>query len=176
MFVKSKVKVFWICMAVLTVLTTGLVACGQTGTTLSIEESNNRLAVSTVHVAAVGLGEILKNVKDENQRVETIRNFIDPIRFFKDKSGYFYVYYYNCVNVAHAIDKTLLGKDLTNYQDMKGTFVIRELSATAKKGGGFVTFYWPHPQTKEEQRKMGYVEPIPGTDYFLGTGYYPDTQ
>lgn len=176
MLMKSKARVFLVFMATLTVLTMGFVSCGQSGAVLSIEESNNRLAVSTVHVAAVGLGEILKNIKDENQRIETIRSFIDTIRFFNDKSGYFYVYYYNCVNVAHAIDKTLLGKDLTDYKDMKGKFVIRELSASAKNGGGFVTFYWPHPQTQEEQRKIGYVEPIPGTDYFIGTGYYPDTQ
>jgi signal transduction histidine kinase len=132
--------------------------------------------VSTVHVAAVGLGELLKDTTDESRRVEMVGDFVDPIRFFDDKSGYFYVYYYNCVNVAHAVDKSLPGKDLTDYKDTKGKFVIRELSATARNGGGFVTFYWPHPVTKEEQRKSGYVEPIPGTDYFIGTGYYPDTR
>jgi signal transduction histidine kinase len=181
---KSNSGLFLALILILSVLLTGSVSCGKSpdstpaasSTTLSLEESNNRVASSTVHVAAVGLGEILSNLTDENQRIETIRKFIDPIRFYNDKSGYFYVYYYNCVNVAHAVDKTLLGKDLTDYKDMRGMYVIRELSAMAKKGGGFVTFYWPHPQTKEEQRKIGYVEPIPGTDYFIGTGYYPDTK
>jgi signal transduction histidine kinase len=140
------------------------------------EESNGRVAAATVHVAAVGLGEMLKDVLAEDQRVELVRRFIDPIRFFDDQSGYFYVYYYNCTNVAHAVDKTLPGADLTDYRDMKGKLVIQELSAEAKKGGGFVEFYWSHPQTGEEQRKIGYVEPIPGTDYFIGTGYYPGTK
>ncbi|MBN1191791.1 MAG: cache domain-containing protein [Dehalococcoidales bacterium] len=143
---------------------------------ISNEESNNRVAVASTHVAAVGLSEMLKDISDESQRVELVRKFIDPIRFFSDQSGYFYIYYYNCVNLAHAIDKTLPGKDLTDYKDMKGNFVIQELSAASKKGGGFVTFYWPHPKTKVEQRKIGYVEPIPGTDYFIGTGYYPNTR
>jgi signal transduction histidine kinase len=80
------------------------------------------------------------------------------------------------VNLAHAIDKTLPGKDLSGYQDSKGLYVIQELSKKAKAGGGFVLFYWPHPQTKVEQRKIGYVEPIPGTDYFIGTGFYPSTK
>ena len=173
---KSNLKLLLVILIVLSSLTLGLVSCREPDTTMSNEESNNRIAKATVHVAAVGLGEMLKGVTDENQRVELVRNFIDPIRFFDDQSGYFYVYYYNCVNLAHAIDKTLPGKDLTDYQDMKGKFVIRELSAEAKKGGGFVTFYWPHPQTKEEQKKIGYVEPIPGTDYFIGAGYYPDTR
>ena len=176
MLMKFKTRVFLAFMATLTVLIMGFVSCGQGSATLSIEESNNRLVLSSVHVAAVGLGEILKDVKDENQRIETIRNFIDPIRFFEDKSGYFYVYDYNCVNVAHAVDKTLLGKDLTDFQDTKGRFAVRELSALAKNGGGFLPFYYTHPQTKEDQRKIGYVEPIPGTDYFIGTGYYPDAR
>lgn len=180
---KSNVKLFGVLLAVPLVLALGCAACGRleatvagNDSTLSYEESNNRMAAATIHVAAVGLGEMLKGVTDENQRVELVRKFIDPIRFFTDQSGYFYVYYYNCVNLAHAIDKTLPGKDLTEYKDMKGNFVIQMLSAEAKKGGGFVTFYWPHPQTKVEQRKIGYVEPIPGTDYFIGTGYYPDTK
>ena len=165
-------------LVILTILlvTVGLVSCGEAGTALSNEESNNRVAMAAVHVAAVGLGEMLKGIADENQRIDVVQKFIDPIRFFDDKTGYFYVYYYNCVNLAHAIDKTLPAKDLTDYKDMKGKFVIQELSAAAENGGGFVTYYWPHPETKEEQKKIGYVEPIPGTGYLIGTGYYPDTK
>jgi signal transduction histidine kinase len=172
----SKLKVFFPMLVILSLFTIITSSCSKADASMSIEDSNSRVAQSTVHVAAVGLGAMLGDVTDETQRIEIIRNFIDPIRFFNDESGYFYVYYYNCTNVAHAIDKTLLGKDLTNYTDMKGKLVIQELSAAAKNGGGFVTFYWPHPETKEEMRKIGYVEPIPGTDYFIGTGYYPDTQ
>jgi signal transduction histidine kinase len=173
--VKVKVLLFLLIVAV-TVLPLFAVACGEKNTSISIEDSNSRVVKAAVHVAAAGLGESLKDLTDEARRIEVVRTFIDPIRFFNDQSGYFYVYYFNCVNVAHAIDKTLPGKDLTDYQDMKGLYVIQELSKTAKAGGGYVTFYWPHPQTKEEQRKIGYVEPIPGTDYFIGAGYYPDAQ
>jgi len=169
------VRITLTCLAVIcfTWLLTGAAACSNG---VSLEERNDRIASSTVHTAAVGLGEVLKNISDESQRVDLIRRFIDPVRFFDDESGYFYVYYYNCMNLAHAIDKTLPGRDLTGYQDSKGMYVIQELSKKAKAGGGFITFYWPHPETKEEQRKSGYVEPIPGTDYFIGTGYYPNTK
>jgi signal transduction histidine kinase len=48
------------------------------------------------------------------------------------------------------------------------------LSAAAKNGGGFVEYYWVNPSatTKDEQKKIGYVEPIPETNYFIGTGVY----
>jgi signal transduction histidine kinase len=175
----AKLNLYWFLpfVIIIVLMITMISSCTKAeDDTLSLEESNSRVAVAAVHVAAEGLGGILNNIDDENHRIQTIRKFIDPIRFFSDVSGYFYVYDYDCVNIAHAVDKTLPGKDLSNYTDMKGLFVIQELSTAAKNGGGFVNYYWVHPETKEEQRKVGYVKPIPGTDYFIGTGYYPDTK
>ena len=65
-----------------------------------------------------------------------------------------------------------MGKDLSNYQDSRGKYVIRELSAAAMKGGGFVEYYWIKPGSTGEFRKLGYVEPIPNTTYFIGSGVY----
>ncbi len=131
-----------------------------------------RIAATAVHSAAVGLGGIMKNISNEKDRIELIRAFITPIRFYPDKSGYFYVYDTDCVNIAHAVQKNLQGKNLYDYQDIKGKFVIRELAAKAKEGGGFVEYYWVHPDSEGEDRKIGYVELIPGTGYFIGSGVY----
>ena len=135
-------------------------------------ECNKDIAQTTVHSTASGLGEVLKNITDEKDRVHLIRSFVDPIRFYPDKSGYFYVYDYNCVNIAHATQKELIGKNLHDYRDCKGKFVIRELAEAAGKGGGFVEYYWAQPDLKGEHKKIGYVEPIPNTEYFIGTGVY----
>lgn len=135
-------------------------------------ECAKETAVAVVHTAAIGLGEIIKGVKSERQRVDLIRAFVTPIRFYADNSGYFYVYDYKCVNIAHVTEKNLEGKNLYRYRDAKKKYVIRELSAAAKKGGGFVEYYWVKPGHRNEFRKIGYVEPIPGTNYFIGTGVY----
>jgi signal transduction histidine kinase len=129
-------------------------------------------AVTAVHVAAEGLGAVLKGIPEKEARLKIIRQFIDPIRFFADKSGYFFVYNFDCVNVAHATQKDLVGKNLFEHKDSRGKFDIQELSATAKKSGGFVEYYWRKPGSEGEFRKLGYVEPIPDTDYFIGTGIY----
>lgn len=168
---KARLCLVGIVMA-LVLLSFGLVSCGGTKDSQD-QDIDGRIAIAAVHTAAVGLGAMAKDITDENGRIEMIRAFIDPIRFYDDESGYFYVYNYDCLNIAHAIDKTLPGQNLYDYKDMRGKYVIRELSAAAKNGGGFVTYYWPHPETKAEIKKVGYVEPIPGTDYFIGTGYYP---
>jgi signal transduction histidine kinase len=129
-------------------------------------------ARTITHGVAVGLGDVLKTIKEERERINLIRTFIGPVRFYSDQSGYFYVYDFKCVNIAHAMQKDLVGKNLYDYKDGKGKYVIRELSAAAKKGGGFVEYFWVKPGSKGEVRKLGYVEAIPGTDYFIGTGVY----
>jgi signal transduction histidine kinase len=135
-------------------------------------EANKKTAVAVVHASAVGLGELLRSIPDSASRILTIRVYIDSIRFYEDNSGYFYVYNFQCTNLAHATQKDLIGKDLHDYQDSRGKYVIRELSAIAQLGGGFVEYYWIKPGEVGEKLKIGYVEPIPGTNYFIGTGVY----
>jgi signal transduction histidine kinase len=111
-------------------------------------------------------------MKVEKERIDKIRAYITPIRFYHDKSGYFYVYDLDCNCIAHAVQKELEGKNLSDYKDGKGDFAIRNLAEAAKKGGGFVEFYWVKPGATEQSKKLGYVEPIPGTNYFIGSGVY----
>lgn len=137
-------------------------------------DSEKQTAQAVVHSAAVGLGGILAGYDDESAGIQIIRDYIEGVRFYPDQSGYFYVYNFACVNIAHATQKNLVGQNLYDYQDSRGNYVIRLLSAAAQGGGGFVEYYWVSPSdiTGAEQQKIGYVEPIPGTDYFIGTGVY----
>lgn len=129
------------------------------------------VAKTAVHNAAVGLGAVLQKMEAAEQ-ISFLRTFITPIRFYPDSTGYFYIYDYDCVNIAHAIQKDLEGKNLYDHRDSKGKYVVRELSAAAANGGGFVEFFWQKLNDLTEYRKLGYVEPIPGTDYFIGSGVY----
>jgi signal transduction histidine kinase len=135
-------------------------------------EWNKYIAKVAVHNHAVMLSNLLSNVEDENEQIQTIRETIEDVRFYKDSSGYFYVYNYDCVCVAHATQKDIVGKNLYDHQDSHGNFVIRNLSEAAKNGGGYVMFYWQKPGTTGEKEKLGYVEPIVGTDFFIGSGVY----
>ncbi|MFZ3105246.1 MAG: hypothetical protein WA096_11175 [Smithella sp.] len=55
------------------------------------------IAKTVVHATALGLGEILKDVKTEDERIALIRAFVNPIRFYPDNSGYFYNnHFINC--------------------------------------------------------------------------------
>ena len=135
-------------------------------------EWNKKIAVAYVHSYAVSIGAAVTELKDDSTRIAYIRRAIDPISFYPDSSGYFYVYSFDCVNIAHARQKNLQGQNLYNYTDSRGKFVIRELSAMAQSGGGYVEYYWIKPGETGEKKKLGYVEPIPNTNYFIGSGVY----
>jgi signal transduction histidine kinase len=164
----------FVCFLIILLITGGCVRNNDAGSSAgtSTLDANKGMAVAVVHASAEGLGELLKTVDDSAARVKMIRTYIDSIRFYEDKSGYFYVYNYQCVNIAHAVQKDLLEKNLYDYQDVKGKYVIRELSAAAMGGGGFVEYYWIKPGSEGEKMKIGYVEPIKGTNFFIGSGVY----
>ena len=75
--------------------------------------------------------------------------------------------------MAHAVQRDLKGKNLTDYQDALRKYPCREEAELSRKqGGGFLEFHWRRPGMAGEHRKLGYVEPIPGTNYWIGSGVY----
>jgi signal transduction histidine kinase len=133
-----------------------------------------QVAVAVVHASAAGLGAVLNNIKSEAEKTTFLRAYVNAIRFFADQSGYLFLYKTDGLNIALPNPKEWEGKNLIDYKDSKGTLVIKDAAAAAKKGGGFLEYYWLNPVSKSEQKKMAYVEPVPGTNYLLGTGYYVD--
>ncbi len=128
---------------------------------------------NAVKSMAEGISGGFEIIPDSMSKVKFCREFIDHIRFFDNQSGYFFIYDFSCVNVAHGTQKNLQGQDLYNYQDSHGNYVIRDLVNIAKlSGSGYYDYYWNNPVTGNEEPKKAYVYKIPGIDYFIGSGVY----
>ncbi len=141
------------------------------------EAARIKVAESATRSMAAGIGGVLASQPaDSLSGVELCRRLIDHVRFFDDQSGYFFMYDFRCHNVAHGIQKNLQGQNLYDYQDSRGTFVIRELLALASgnSNGGYLEYYWNNPVTGNEEPKLAYVIKVPGIDYFIGSGIYLD--
>jgi len=131
------------------------------------------LVESVTKSMAEGLSGGFEMMADSMDNVMLCRDFIDHIRFFDNHSGYFFIYDFNSVNVAHGTQKDLQGQNLYNYQDSKGNYVIRGLVAIAEtSGSGYYEYYWNNPVTGNEEPKKAFVYKIPGIDYFIGSGVY----
>ena len=124
------------------------------------------------HSVALLLGRALEGEDDEGVVRTLIEGFIEPIRFEADKSGYYFVYRGTTV-VCVASNLSLAGKDLGGNRDADGVFFVQELQKAANAGGEFVHYRFDKPG-KGIQPKLGYAEPIPGTDLWVGTGVYID--
>ena len=143
----------------------------QAAQDIMLDGEKQKLAVAS-DTLALSIGEALKTESDPAKRVELIRKMVDPIRFEKDQSGYYFVYE-NTVNVALPPNKANQGKDLGEAKDKNGIFFVRELMNKAKAGGGFVEYVFPKPG-QGDQPKLAYAVMIPGTSMWLGTGVYID--
>lgn len=154
------------CLALITVCVAPLFAQNQVSF-----EAQREILVNSTQVAAQGLSGLLAGL-DPKEQVGICRKFVKPIRFFDDKSGYFYIYDMKGINIAHATQPENEGKDLFEYQDSKGNLLIQGLIKAASEGGGFVDFWWENPLTKKEEKKLGYAVPIKGTNFFIGSGIY----
>ncbi|WP_031479269.1 methyl-accepting chemotaxis protein [Maridesulfovibrio frigidus] len=136
-----------------------------------LADQKDKVLVATKSMA-LSLGEELKIIKGDNERLEFIRHALDPIRYEKDSSGYFFVYK-GTVNMVMPPKKSLQGKDLKGLKDQNGLYVIQELDKVAHNGGGYVAYDFEKPGAGI-QPKISYAQMIPGTDLWIGTGVYID--
>jgi len=170
-------KKIWITLGVIALLLNAV----STGTckestpqTPQTPSTDKAILKAVVRSAALGLAAVAVN-KDGTYNTSLIQQYVNAVRFLDDRSGYFFVYdYTNNVNIAHATLKDFPGTDKTNYKDARGMYVGQEFSkiAKSKAGSGFLVYYWNNPDTKKEEKKLGYVEVIPGTTLYIGSGIF----
>lgn len=128
------------------------------------------------HAVALGLSGLLKNVESREDQIKLLQDFVHTSRFHKEDSGYFYVVEMTGIMIAHGTNPELEGVDMSQQTDLDGLFIFKESIKLLKNGGGFIDYKWTKPGAAGVFKKLGYVEPIPGTNFFLGSGvYYPST-
>ncbi len=88
--------------------------------------------------------------------------------------GYFFVYDYNGVNIAHPRKPELEGKNLFDLQDDNGKLLIQELISKAKAGGGYTRYLWDKPSGGKSVEKLGYSIGLDKWQWMVGTGLYID--
>jgi len=78
----------------------------------------------------------------------------------------------------HPRQPELVGRDLWNLRDQYGAPTIQNLVKVARQGGGLVRYNWIKPSsgptTGKPVPKLGYVVPIAGWGWVMGSGLYLD--
>ncbi len=121
---------------------------------------------------------MVKRVQEKFQRNGaelTFKAITAKAKEFHDRDLYPFVYNLEGVNVAHGARPDLVGKNLIDFKDQNGKFLIREMVEVARNpGSGWVDYRWSNPTTKRIEDKSAYVEKM--GDYFVGVGVYRTDQ
>ncbi len=123
------------------------------------------------------LSQLIKGAKNKQEIDAIIIEYTDKTFFLDDKSGYFFVYDYkgNRINLPGISEPNKTAGNYIDMQDSNGTRLIADMVEVAKKGGGFVEYWFPKKGEPEPLPKISYAMQIQGTDYFVGSGlYYED--
>ena len=67
------------------------------------------------------------------------------------------------------------GTNRYEFQDVNGKYIIKELIAKAKEGGGYLDYYFPKPGEEEASLKRAYATIFEPFQWEIGTGNYIDT-
>jgi PAS domain S-box-containing protein len=122
---------------------------------------------------AVGTGLYVEDVEAQVQQM--LLEQISAIRYGKYNNGYFFVGDWQGVNLAHGAQPELVGTDMWEAADSRGTKTTQQLIPLAKQDqGGFVEFLWRKPDTGEERPKIAYARAVHDWEWFIGTGVYTD--
>ena len=128
-------------------------------------EHHVAIAVSAVAPYMTG------NALDATQ-LEAAKAVIRAMKFSDD--GYMFVYDLDGVNIVHGSNQALEGRNLIDLKDPNGVFLIRELIAAGKKGGGFVTYMWDEKTRGGLTPKLGYAAAMNNNRWIIGSGFYID--
>jgi len=140
--------------------------------TETILKNNIKEHIYQAHAIASNIYENNIN-KSENEVTKLIYDALRDIRF-NDGRGYFFIYKTNGVSVMHPVIPKMEGSSKANFQDVKGSYIVRDLGQLAKEHGeSFYHWWFVKPDNKEQEfEKIGFGKHFEPYDWFIGTGEY----
>ncbi len=127
---------------------------------------------SFVNLARSAVAHVVRDgMPDAKAQAEALA-ILRRLEFSHD--GYFFVFDFDGNALSYTRQPQLQGQNLFALQDRQGQYPIQKLLAQARAGGGYVQYEWARPSTGKVETKLGYVEPIAGWEWMIGTGTYVD--
>ena len=94
-----------------------------------------------------------------NGKEKLIAEVVNPHGQFRDRDLYITVADLHGVNLAHATNPKITGKNLIDLRDDKGKYFVRERVELLKtKNSGWVNYTWTNPTTNQLEPKSMYFE------------------
>jgi len=108
----------------------------------------------------------------EEDAKNAARDSLRDLRYGED--DYYFGFDTEGVYFLHGGNPKLEGQQKLDMQDTHGKYIIRELIAAAKAGGGFVDYWFPRAGQQKPEPKLGYTTLFTPWNWVVGTGIYID--
>jgi len=142
-----------------------------------IEEQKNTIVFDTNRVLRF-ISHAYKNNRkmiDEEYLKSQILNAIEQLYGRQNGTGYIFIYDFNGTNLSDPLGLHNIGKNLYDFKDSNGVYVIKDLINTSQNPeGGFVEYMWTKPVTEIETSKISYAKAFKPWGWMVGTGVYLD--
>lgn len=103
----------------------------------------------------------------EQQAKQSALDAVSAMRF--DGDNYIFIGDNSGVQLATGV-VSLLGKNIMGLQDSSGNYFVKDLYATARKGGGFVDYTWRNPDKGTTDPKTSYALMFQPWQWMIGSG------
>ncbi|TLP37494.1 sensor domain-containing diguanylate cyclase [Arcobacter arenosus] len=119
----------------------------------------------------IGTSEYLKDYEKIVQN--EVLNRLNEVRY--GKYEYLFINNLDGTVLMNPLNPQLVGKNMLNFKDENGLFVVKEFIKVAKeKEGGFVKYIWKKPDSNEKTTKFTYIEGFKPWDWYIGSGSHLD--
>ena len=142
-----------------------------------IKEQKERIVFDVNRVLKFITNEyyVRKHAVDEGLLKRQITNAVSQLYGRPDKTGYIFIYDDKGVCLSDPVQPYNIGKNLYTFRDPDGIQVIKDLiDVSLEEKGGFVTYTWVKPTTKERSPKISYAKAFKPWGWMVGTGVYLD--
>ncbi len=129
-----------------------------------------QLAVNSIEPA---LAEYRAGNRSRATTLDAVRDIVRRMTFEEEHgSNYIFMSSYDGLMLVQPFEPDQEMTDKWDLQDSKGVYIIRELVATARQEGGYVTYHYPPPGSSAPEEKISYVKGIPELECYIGVGRY----
>lgn len=117
-------------------------------------EAQAQVGAAVAHVKKAGVEQA---IKDFNTAPEWKVKGMNVI--FNDMKG---------LVLASSLNERLVGKQTLEMKDPSGKEFVKEFTATAQKGEGWIDYQFINPETKKLEERSMFVRKVPGFDGYVG--------
>jgi len=123
------------------------------------------------------VSQIYKEVSKEGKEksIHIIKEALRNIRF-NNGSGYYYLTDMEGTSILHPINTYLENTSILNAQDVRGTFIVKDLINNLKEKDSYLnSYYWTKPNNKKKSfKKVTYNRVFRPLDLIISSGEYID--